>query len=88
MSQKGHIALDYKKQTRNKNYGFNKPQANVSSSNDVIHFFSITFEFDLHFHDTWLFDLSAIDHITPIREWFHSYKILSTPLKIYMGDDG
>jgi len=39
MSQKGHIALDYRKRTRNKNYGFNNSQANVSSSNDAIHFF-------------------------------------------------
>jgi hypothetical protein len=51
-------------------------------------YLSITFEFDLDFHDTWLLDLSVTYHITPIREWFHSYKVLSTPFKIYMGDDG
>jgi hypothetical protein len=53
-----------------------------------MHLFSITFEFDLDFHDTWLLDSSATYQITLRREWFHSYKVLSTPLKIYMGDDG
>jgi hypothetical protein len=77
--KKCHIAPDYKKQARDRNYGSNKPQANVSLFNDAIHLFSITFEFDLDFHDTWLFDSSATYHITPRREWFHSYKALSTP---------
>lgn len=88
ITKKGHIAQDYKKWTRDRSYGFNKPQANVSSSNDAINIFSITFEFDIDFHDTWLLDSNATYHITPIREWFHNYKVLSTPFKIYMGDDG
>jgi hypothetical protein len=33
-------------------------------------------------------DTSAIEHLTPQRDWFSTYKPLNPSLSIFMGDNG